>query len=340
MRQQPGQSRIAPPLGIGQDHAPHIVDALLVEEHVLGPAEPDALGPEVARMARIRGRLGVGTHLHAAEPVRPAHQRREITGELRLDRGHPPLHDLPRRPIDGDDLTLLQRLPGGRHDLPRIVDTQAACPRNARPPHPARYHSSVARHAATSGQDAARGMHAMDVFRAGLDAHEDDVTPIARQAFGLARIKDDLTGGRPRRGRQARGQNLAGRLGIKRRMQQLVQRRRIDPLDRLRARQHIFRGQIDRDLDGSLRRTLAISRLQDPEPALLDRKLDVLHVPIVRLEPTHMILELLEDRRHLLLERRVLRPAHRALALRQRLRRAQSRHDVLALRIQKVLAIE
>ena len=41
-------------LVLGQDHLAHGADAVLVEEHVLGAAEPDALGAELDRGARRR----------------------------------------------------------------------------------------------------------------------------------------------------------------------------------------------------------------------------------------------------------------------------------------------
>ena len=52
-RQELGERRAAALLVVGQDHLAHRADAVLVEEHVLGAAEPDALGAEFhARRAR------------------------------------------------------------------------------------------------------------------------------------------------------------------------------------------------------------------------------------------------------------------------------------------------
>src|SRR3546814_19934964 len=51
------------------DHLPHRQNAILVKEHVLGAAEPDALGAEVARSAGIARRLGIGADLEAANLV-------------------------------------------------------------------------------------------------------------------------------------------------------------------------------------------------------------------------------------------------------------------------------
>src|SRR5205085_12207026 len=75
---------------------------------------------------------------------------------------------------------------------------------------------------------------------------------------------------------------------------------------------------------GALRRT----RLQQVEPLVLDRELDVLHVTVVALEPLHRLHELLERARELRAH------AH------ERLGRADSGDDVLALRVREELAVE
>ncbi len=91
-----GQRRAAPLDGLGHDHLAHGDDAAAVEEHMLGAAEPDALGAEAARHAGIVRRLGVGAHLHPPVLVRPDHQLGEIAGELGLD-GRRPRPASPRR---------------------------------------------------------------------------------------------------------------------------------------------------------------------------------------------------------------------------------------------------
>ncbi len=70
--QQLGQRGAAAVLLVGEDHLAHGDDAVGVEEHVLGAAEADALGAEIARGAGIERGLGIGAHLHAAELVGPA----------------------------------------------------------------------------------------------------------------------------------------------------------------------------------------------------------------------------------------------------------------------------
>ena len=68
---------------VREDHLAHRTDALLVEEHVLGAAEADALGAERARSARRAG-VGVGAHLHRAHLVGPGHELAELARERRV----------------------------------------------------------------------------------------------------------------------------------------------------------------------------------------------------------------------------------------------------------------
>ena len=46
------------------------------------------------------------------------------------------------------------------------------------------------------GQDAGGGVHAVNVFRAGFGAHQDDRVAVILQALGLVAVEDDLAGGR------------------------------------------------------------------------------------------------------------------------------------------------
>ena len=61
-----------PGLGVGEDHLLHDRQPLLAEEHVLGAAEADALGAELARARRVLGVVGVRAHLQAAQRRRPS----------------------------------------------------------------------------------------------------------------------------------------------------------------------------------------------------------------------------------------------------------------------------
>ena len=110
--------------------------------------------------------------------------------------------------------------------------------------------------------------------------------------------------------------------------QQLVQGIRVHAQDRLLGRDALLVDHLDGDPHLGEARALARARLEHPELALLHRELDVLHVAVVVFERPADAEKLLVDLRHLLLERRDL------------LRRPDARDDVLALRVDEVLAVE
>ena len=70
-------------------------------------------------------------------------------------------------------------------------------------------------------------------------------------------------------------------------MQELIERGRVDALDRLFARDRAFGGEVDGDLEGGFGGALPVAGLQHPQAALFDRELDVLHVAVVGLEALH-----------------------------------------------------
>ena len=60
--QQLGERAPAPALVARDDHLAHRRDAVALEEHVLGATQPDSLGAEAARDARVVRRVGVRAH--------------------------------------------------------------------------------------------------------------------------------------------------------------------------------------------------------------------------------------------------------------------------------------
>ena len=82
-RQQLGQRPLPPGRVLGDDHLPHGDEPVAVEEHVLGAAEADALGAEVAAPVRVGRRVGVHPHPELPDPVGPLHQPVEVAAQLR-----------------------------------------------------------------------------------------------------------------------------------------------------------------------------------------------------------------------------------------------------------------
>jgi hypothetical protein len=91
----------------------------------------------------------------------------------------------------------------------------------------------VRRHAAAGGQDALADVHAADVLRAGLSAHQHDFLATPGPGLGVAGVEDNPPRRRARTGRQAAAQEFTLGVRIKSRVQKLVELRRVDALDRL-----------------------------------------------------------------------------------------------------------
>ena len=86
-RQQAIERRAPARLRVGEDHLLHDREPV-AEEHVLGPAETDALGAELARARRVLRVVGVRAHLEAAQLVGPAEDRLEVLVDLRRHERH------------------------------------------------------------------------------------------------------------------------------------------------------------------------------------------------------------------------------------------------------------
>ena len=111
-------------------------------------------------------------------------------------------------------------------------------------------------------------------------------------------------------------------------MQQLVELGRVDAADRLRAGDQPLADHRDRRFDCRGGCALGRARLQEVQASVLDRELDVLDIAVVALQSLHRCDELLECLGHQLAQPR------------DRLRRADSRDDILSLGIQQELAVQ
>ena len=159
-------------LGVGQDHAAHDRQPVLAEEHVLGAAEADALGAELAGVGGVGAVVGVGPHgeLALADLVGPAEDGRQGAVGLRLPSGAAE-DDLAGRPVDRDDVALVTtgvadtNRPAAMRMALGAADRRA-CPSRGR----RRRRGSRAR---PGGEDALGHDHAVDVLGRGLDADED-----------------------------------------------------------------------------------------------------------------------------------------------------------------------
>ena len=322
-RQQLVQRR--PPLlvGVGEDDPDHPLLALLAEEHVLGAAQADALGAEVARLARVLGRVGVGPHAERAQLVRPAQHGVEVGVDLGLHERHVIGGDAAGRAVGGQHVALAQH-PAVDVDLPRaLVDLERARARHRRAAHAARHQRRVRGLAALRGQDPLRRVKASHVVGLGERAHEDDVVVgLDRRVGG----EDDPALGRPGRRCHAASQHVELGLRVERRVQQRVERLGVDRGDRLGAGQQLLLDRVDREAHGGLGGPLGVARLQHVQPAVLDGELGVLHVLVMELERAQDLHQL------------GVRVGQPVAQLGDVARRAHAADDVLALRVGQEVA--
>ena len=223
-RQQLVERGAARLLVVGEDHLAHRLDAALVEEHVLGAAQPDALGAEAHGGLGVGRRVGIGAHAELAHLVGPGDERGELAGKLRLDHVDLAGQHLAGGAVDGDEVALFEGLAAGGHAAVGVIDADRAGAGNAGLAHAARDHGGVRGHAAARREDALGGVHAVDIFRRGFDPHQDDLLALGLQLGGFVGREHDLAGGGAGRSRQAGGDHLAMRARVDGRMQELVER--------------------------------------------------------------------------------------------------------------------
>jgi hypothetical protein len=134
--QQLGQRGAAAGFVFGQDHLAHGGNAPGLEEHVLGAAQADAFGAELAGDLAIERGFGVGAHFHAAVLVGPDHQRGEIADQFGFHHRHFAGHDLAGRTVERDQVAFGHFAVADARLARGHVDRQARGARNAGRPMP------------------------------------------------------------------------------------------------------------------------------------------------------------------------------------------------------------
>ena len=92
-----------------QDHLLHDRQPVLRHEHVLGAAEADALGAELARLGGILGRVGVRAHPQPAQLVGPVEDRAEVLVDRRRHEPDRADDHAPGAAVDRDHVADVQR---------------------------------------------------------------------------------------------------------------------------------------------------------------------------------------------------------------------------------------
>ena len=258
------------------------------QEHVLGAAQPDALGAEAAGGGGVLAGVGVGPDAELAAPhgVGPRQDGVELRRWLGGGQRMAPEHDLAGRAVERDDVALVDgHVAGDVNERPVILIVSA--PTTAGVPQPRATTAAWLTEPAASGQDALGDHHAVDVLGARLVAHEDHLLAPVDGAAASSAVKYTLPTAAP--GDAARplattvpspencGWSTASRCSAETRVSASC----LVIFQRLRA----LAGAL-RHVDGHPQRgragALADPRLEHPELALLDGELGVAHVPVVR----------------------------------------------------------
>ena len=232
-RQQFGKCRFAANTVCCHDHLAHRDNTVNIEEHMLCPAQANALSSEINGRTGICRRLCVGAHRHSPSIISPGHHRCKSTRHFRLNSFDTAGKHFASATINGDDVAFAQLMVADIHLAACLIKAQIARTRYAGPSHAARNNSRMARHTAARRQDTGSRMHAVDIFRAGLKPHKDHLLATSCQLFGAISTQHNFTRRRPRRCRQTLRQHSSAGIRVQCRVQQLIQRHRIKTQQRL-----------------------------------------------------------------------------------------------------------
>ena len=250
----------------------------------------------------------------------------EVLVDLRRDERDLAEHDTAGAAVDCEHVALAEHVTGDRGRPGGGVECErfAAC--HAGLAHPPGNHGRVRGHAAVRGEHALRVDETVDVVGRRLPADEDHRLACVTELLRPVRVEDDLAAGCAGRGVQAGGDDLDVGARVDHRVQQLIELRGVDARHGLLAGDQVLADHVHCGFESGCGRALRRPRLQQIEPVVLDGELDVLDVAVVLLEPSCRLQELVVRGRE-----PVAHPRHR-------LRRADARDDVLALRVEQELA--
>ena len=241
-------ARLLVRLGLGHDE---VLDELapLAEEHVLGAAQPDALGAEAPGAPGVLRGVGVGAHPQAAAGVRPLDQVGDGGDDLVVARRRRPRSSAPprsprrarprRRPRRWCRRSR-RRHPRPASAPPRTVirrfsrsTSSASTPQTQVRPMPAGDDGRVRGLAAAAGEDPLRHHHAAQVVGVGLLADQDHVVAAVGPLDGGVGVEDHLADRRTGGGVHALRDQLPVRLLVEAREHQLRELGAGDPVQRL-----------------------------------------------------------------------------------------------------------
>ncbi len=304
----------------------------VAQEHMLGAAQADALGAEVAGKLSVLGVVGVGAHTQGAEVVGPFQDGVQVAGELGEHQIDGTEHDDARGTVEGNHVAFLDDDVGaGDGGLLLLgVDLERLNAADARGAHAAGDNGGVRRLAAMGGEDALGGDHAGQVVGRGLPANQHALATGLGGGHGIGGGEHGLTHGSARGSVQTAREHVVFRVLVELRVQQLVELLGVDAHDGLFLGDEALALHIDGDVQRGGGGALADAGLQHEQLALLDGELDVHHVAEVILQKHEDVLELLTG----------FLQAVDVLELGDRGGVANAGDDVLALGVDQVVAVE
>ena len=271
-----------------EQHLPHGGQAVGVQEHMLGAAQPDAPGAHGQRLTGVGGRVGVGHHPQLAGLVGPPEQHVGLRQVLqpRVHRSQLAGVHLPQRAVHADPVSLPDGMAVAAHLLQFQVNLHPLAAHDAGFAQAAGDHRGVAGDPAPAGDHSGGGDDAVNVVGLGFRAHQYDLFPPPGQVFGNVGVEAHPPRRGPRRraraGRHQPFLHLGRRqVGGELRHQQLRDFLRVNPLEGLLPVNHPLAHHVHRRLHRRQRGALGVARLQQVEPPLLDGELHVLHVAVV-----------------------------------------------------------
>ncbi len=144
---QLGQGGLTLRQGGGADHLADGGDAVGFEEHVLGPAQADALCAELDGLGGITGIVGVGANLQAAVLITPTHNAAELAADGGVHSGDSTVIDLAGGAVQAQPVTLVIGLAPQGEGLAFLVHLDLAAAGDAAGAHAAGHHSGMRGHA-------------------------------------------------------------------------------------------------------------------------------------------------------------------------------------------------
>ncbi len=351
--QQLGQGHAARVHIRGDNHLAHCLDAVALKEHVLGAAQTDAVGTQLTSLHGIARRVGVGVHVHLAVFLGQIHHCGIVASQVGIDGGNGAIIHLAGAAVDRNPSAFLIGLTVHLDGASLVVNLDGSGTRHTALAHTTSNDGCVRCHATTGGQDTLSHAHAAQVLGRGLDAHHDYFLLALGPLLGIVGKEHDLAGSGTRAGRKTLGHDVSLLDGglVKHGVQQLIEFARLHALDHGLLVNHTLAQQVHGNLDHSGTSALAIAGLEQPQLAVLDGELQVLHIVIVVLQFLLDLNQLSGALGHRLLKRGILRgtiffadtlqggPAAAALDG-DLLGCAHTSHDILTLGVDQIFAVE